>query len=57
MDDAQEMFDNYASDSEVTKYLTWNYHKNIETTKNYVMLKHINQHYEGRHNAKDFNHR
>ena len=33
LDDAQEMFDNWASDPEVTKYLTWNPHKNIEETK------------------------
>ena len=33
LDDAQEMFDNWASDPEVTKYLTWNPHKNVEETK------------------------
>lgn len=33
IDDASAIFNNWASDKEVTKYLTWNYHKNIETTK------------------------
>jgi len=31
--DAQAMYDNWASDEEVTKYLTWNAHTNIEETK------------------------
>ena len=31
--DAQAMFNNWASDPEVTKYLTWPTHQNIETTK------------------------
>ena len=30
------MFDNWASDPEVTKYLTWNPHENIEVTKNII---------------------
>ena len=34
--DAQPMFDNWASDSEVTKYLTWLPHKNIEETKQII---------------------
>ena len=33
IDDAQDMFDNWASDSEVTKYLTWNHHTDIYQTK------------------------
>lgn len=32
LDDAEEMFHSYASDSDVTKYLTWNPHKNIDET-------------------------
>ena len=33
MYDAQEMFDNWASDSEVTKYLTWTPHQSIDTVR------------------------
>ncbi len=33
LDDAQAMFDNWASDPEVTKYLTWETHPNVEVTK------------------------
>ena len=33
IEDAKPMFDNWASDPEVTKYLTWNPHENIEVTK------------------------
>ena len=33
IEDAKAMFDNWASDPEVTKYLTWNPHENIEVTK------------------------
>ena len=33
LDDAESMFNNWASDDEVTKYLTWNTHKSIEETK------------------------
>ena len=32
-DDAEAMFNNWASDPEVTKYMTWNPHENVETTK------------------------
>lgn len=31
--DAQDIYDNWASDPEVTKYLTWNAHDNVDTTK------------------------
>ena len=33
IDDAQEMFDNWANDERVTKFLTWQPHKNPEKTK------------------------
>ena len=33
IEDAKPMFDNWANDPEVTKYLTWNPHENIEVTK------------------------
>ena len=32
-DDAQAIFENWASDDEVTKYITWNTHKSIEDTE------------------------
>lgn len=32
MDDANAMFNNWANDPEVTKYLTWDAHPNIEHT-------------------------
>lgn len=38
IDDAAEMFNNWASDSEVTKYLTWNNHTNIEQTRQILNL-------------------
>ena len=33
MEDAEPMFRNWANDTEVTKYLTWPPHENIEVTK------------------------
>ena len=33
MEDAQPMFDNWASDPEVTKYLTWPAHGSVEITE------------------------
>ena len=33
LDDAPVMFFNWANDPEVTKYMTWNHHKNIDETK------------------------
>ncbi len=35
-EDAEAMFFGWASDPEVTKYLTWNTHKNIEETKTII---------------------
>ena len=35
-EDAEAVFYGWASDPEVTRYLTWNTHENIETTK-YVL--------------------
>ncbi len=34
--DAQAMFNNWASDSEVTKFLTWNTHSDISVTNAYI---------------------
>ena len=42
LDDAESMFNNWASDEEVTKYLTWNTHKSIEETKQ-VLAFWVNQ--------------
>lgn len=36
IDDAKDMFNNWANDSEVTKYLTWPAHKNVEVSKSYL---------------------
>lgn len=36
INDAQDMFNNWASDDEVTKYLMWPPHKNIEVSKSYI---------------------
>ena len=36
LDDAQAMYDNYCSDGEVTKYLTWSPHANIEVTRMFL---------------------
>lgn len=38
IDDAQAMFDGWCNDPEVTKYLTWNPHENVEVTKNILSL-------------------
>ena len=37
-DDAQEMFDNWANDPEVTKYMTWNPHENVDVTKQIINI-------------------
>lgn len=34
--DAQHIFNNYANDEEVTKYLTWNVHEDIKVTEKIV---------------------
>lgn len=36
MEDAQYMFDNWASDCEVTKFLVWPTHSSIEISKEYI---------------------
>lgn len=38
IDDAGSMFKNWASDSEVAKYLTWNAHENIEATQQILSM-------------------
>lgn len=36
MDDAQEMFDNWASNPNVTKFMTWPTHSDVEITKTVI---------------------
>ncbi len=36
LEDASEMYDNWASDSEVTKYLTWPTHSSIDISKKVI---------------------
>ena len=36
--DARSMFDNWASDPEVSKYMTWNHHETIETTETIINM-------------------
>lgn len=38
MKDAADMFNNWASDNEVTRYLLWNTHKDIKETKAVIKL-------------------
>lgn len=38
IDDAFEMYNNWSSDSDVTKYLTWNYHQDINQTKEIISI-------------------
>ena len=34
--DAENMFNNWANDSEVTKYLTWQPHKSVEASLEFI---------------------
>ena len=36
LEDARQVFENYANDPEVTKYVTWPAHKDISTTEEYL---------------------
>lgn len=38
IEDAEKMFSNWAFDPEVTKYMTWLPHENVETTKKIIQL-------------------
>ena len=38
MEDALSMFEGWASDDEVTKFLTWNTHESVETTKSILEM-------------------
>lgn len=48
MEDAKDMFENWASDDEVTKFLTWPTHSSIEVTK------HILEGWVSRYENEDF---
>lgn len=37
-EDAEEMYNNWASDSEVTKYLTWSAHNSVEVSKKVIEM-------------------
>ncbi len=45
LDDAEAMFQNWASDSRVTKYLTWDAHSDVDATK-IIIKKWINDYLE-----------
>lgn len=56
MEDAEEVFKNWCSDDEVSKYVRWTTHKNIEDTKQYlqtVMDKYKKDEYEWGITLKD----
>jgi len=38
IEDAEDMFNNWASDNDVTKHLTWSTHKDIETSKKVISM-------------------
>ncbi|MBQ8292605.1 MAG: GNAT family N-acetyltransferase [Bacilli bacterium] len=38
LDDAEAMYKNWASDSRVTKYMTWDVHQNVEVTKEIIKI-------------------
>ena len=38
IEDVDAMYNNWASDSEVTKYVTWNVHESVETTEKIISL-------------------
>ena len=39
IEDAEGMFNNWATDSNTTKYLNWNPHENIDETKDFITKK------------------
>jgi ribosomal-protein-alanine N-acetyltransferase len=38
IDDAEDMFKNWANDGDVTKYLTWPVHSDVEVSKNIISM-------------------
>lgn len=56
LEDAEEIFKNWGSDDEVTRYVRWSTHKTIEDTKEYlesVMEKYRNNEFEWALSLKD----
>lgn len=56
LDDAEEIFNNWGSDPEVSKYVRWSTHKSIDDTKVYldsVMKKYRNNEFEWALSLKD----
>lgn len=56
LEDAEEVFKNWGSDDEVSKYVRWSTHKTIEDTKEYlesVMDKYRNNEFEWALSLKD----
>jgi len=56
LEDAEEIFKNWGSDDEVTKYVRWSTHNTIEDTKEYlesVMEKYRNNEFEWALSLKD----
>lgn len=49
LEDAEEMYNNWATDSECCKFLAWNIHKNIDETKS-VIQSWINAYDKGSYN-------
>ena len=41
MDDAKPMFDNWASNPNVTKFMTWPTHSDVEITKMVIIVKEV----------------
>lgn len=49
IEDAEGMFNNWATDSNTTKYLSWEPHESIDVTRNYIS-KNISQYANGLYN-------
>ena len=47
VNDAEEAFKNWTSDDEVSKYVRWSTHKNVEETKEYILLEEKRRKTEG----------
>lgn len=47
LDDAEEVFKNWTSDDEVSKYVRWSTHKSVEETKEYILLEEKRRKEEG----------
>ena len=47
VNDAEEAFKNWTSDDEVSKYVRWSTHKNVEETKEYILSEEKGRKTEG----------